>query len=157
MARKSHGGSITKRKRGKTSVNKAQRSAGVKARSPASRSLRVHSDPIRKQELSEKRVERHAHRLPSLPTLEMLDLTGRIFAACMALPLRIARSRTPIDAWNEQTRLLRGIADDCQSVGFRMMTAGYVPLLQSSSALRRKKRPPRRLQSTMGKTMSNVR
>jgi hypothetical protein len=133
--------------------------AALRARSPASRSLLVHSDPVRKQELREGRVESNLHRLPSLPALEMLDLTGRILAACMALPLRMARSRTPIDAWNEQTRLLRSLADECQSVGFRMMVAGFVPLRQSSSTLRRKEhsRPPRRFQSTMGKTMTNVR
>ena len=98
-----------------------------KARSPASRPLRAHSDPIRKQEWPEKGLERNARGLPSL---EILDLMNRTVTAFTGLPLRMARCRTPLDAWIEQTQLLHNIAADCQSVAFRMMTGGLVSLPQ---------------------------
>ena len=92
---------------------------------------------MRKQELREKGLESSEHRLPSL---EIFELMGRTLSAFMALPVRMARCRTPFDAWNEQTRLLRGIAEDCQSVTLRMMTAGVVPLARSRSTPRRRNR-----------------
>src|SRR5437763_6575710 len=106
--------STSKRKRRSTSGRKLQ-----KARSPASRPLRAHSDPIRKQEWQEKGIERDARGLPSL---EILDPMNRTVTAFVGLPLRMVRCRTPLDAWNEQTQLLRNIAVDGQSVAFRMMT-----------------------------------
>ena len=124
--------STSKHKRRSTPRRKLQ-----KARSPASRPLRAHSDPIRKQEWQEKGIERNAHGLPSL---EILDLMNRTVTAFMGLPLRMARCRTPLDAWNEQTQLLRNIAVDCQSVAFRMMTGGFVSLPQSRPRTRRKSR-----------------
>lgn len=115
--------SSAKRKRRSTPGQKSR-----KARPHASQPLRAHSDPIRKQEWHQKAVERNAYELPNL---EMLDLMNRTITAFMGLPLRMARCRTPLDAWNEQTQLLRNIVADCQSVAFRMMTGGFVPLLQS--------------------------
>jgi hypothetical protein len=112
-----------KRKRRSTSGRRSQ-----KARSHPSRPLRVHSDPIRKQERHQKTVEPNAH---GLPNLEMLDLMNRTVTAFIGLPLRMARCRTPLDAWNEQTQLLRNIVADCQSVAFRMMTAGLIPLART--------------------------
>ena len=90
---------------------------------------------MRKQELREKGPESSAHRLPSL---EIFELMGRTLSAFMALPVRMARCRTPLDAWNEQAQLLRGIAEDCQSVALRMMTAGVIPLSRSRSTQGRK-------------------
>ena len=127
MPPKASSKSTSKRKRRGT--RKSQ-----KARSPASRPLRADSDPIRKQEWQEKGV---AH---GLPHLEMLDLMNRTVTAFMGLPLRMARCRTPLDAWSEQTQLLRNIAVDCQSVAFRMMTGGFVSLPQSRPRTRRKSR-----------------
>ena len=124
--------STSKRKRRSTPGGKLQ-----KVRPPASRPLRAHSDPIRKQEWQEKGIERNAHGLPSL---EILDLMNRTVTAFMGLPLRMARCRTPLDAWNEQTQLLRSIAVDCQSVAFRMMTGGFISLPQSRPRTRRKSR-----------------
>ena len=122
--------STSKQKRRSTPGHKLQ-----KARSPASRPLRTHRDPILKQEWQEKWVERNAQGLPSL---EILDLMNRTVTAFMSLPLCMARCRTPLDAWNEQTRLLRNIAIDCQSVAFRMMTGSFVSLSQSRPRTRRK-------------------
>jgi hypothetical protein len=42
----------------------------------------------------------------------MLDLMNRTVTAFIGLPLRMARCRTPLDAWNEQTKLLRNIVAD---------------------------------------------
>ena len=122
----------SKRKRRGTPGRRLQ-----KARSPASRSLRTHSDPIRKQEWQAKGLERNAHGLPSL---EILDLMNRTVTSFMGLPLRMARCRTPLDAWSEQTQLLRNIAADCQSVTFRMMMGGFVSLPQSRPRTGRKSR-----------------
>ena len=77
MPPKASSKSSSKRKR--RSTRKSQ-----KARSPASRPLRAHSDPIRKQEWQEKGVERNAHGLPSL---EILDLMNRTVTAFMGLPV----------------------------------------------------------------------
>ena len=122
--------STSKQKRRSTPRRKLQ-----KARSPASRPLRTHSDLIRKQEWQENGIERNAHGIPSL---EILDLINRTVTAFVDLPLRMARCRTPLDAWNEQSQLLRNIAVDCQSVAFRMMTGGFVLLPQSQPRTRRK-------------------
>jgi hypothetical protein len=65
---------------------------------------------------------------------------NRTVTTFMGLPLRMARCRTPFDAWNEQTQLLHNIVADCQSVAFRMMTGGFVPLPQSRPRTRRKNR-----------------
>ena len=124
--------STSKRKRRSTSGRKLQ-----KARSPANRPLRAHSDPVRKQEWQENGIERNAHGLPSL---EILDLMNRTVTAFMGLPLRMARCCTPLDAWNEQTQLLRNIAIDGQSVAFRMMAGGFVSIPQSRPRTRRKSR-----------------
>jgi hypothetical protein len=132
MSPKALSKSNSKRKRRSTPGRKLQ-----KARSPASKPLRAHSDPIRKQEWQERGLERNAHGLPSL---EILDLMNRTVTAFMGLPLRMARCRTPLDAWNEQTQLLRNIAVDCQSVAFRMMTGGFVSFPQSLPRTRRKSR-----------------
>jgi hypothetical protein len=96
--------------------------------------------PCSKQEWQEKRVERNPHGLPSL---EMLDLMHRTVTAFMGLPLRMARCRTPLDAWSEQAELLRNIVADCQSVGFRMMTGGFVRLPQTRPRTRRELRKGR--------------
>ena len=125
--------STSKQKRRSTPRRKLQK----KARSPASRPLRAHSDPIRKQEWQAKGIEGNARGLPSL---EILDLMNRTVTAFMGMPLRMARCRTPLDAWSEQTQLLRNIAADCQSVAFRMMTGGFVSLTQSRPRTRRKSR-----------------
>ena len=69
--------STSKQKRRSTPRRKLQ-----KARSPASRPLRVHSDPIRKQEWQAKWIERNARGLPSL---EILDLMNRTVTAFMGL------------------------------------------------------------------------
>ena len=106
MPPKASSKSSAKRKRRSTPGRKSQ-----KARPHASRPLRAHSDPIRKQEWHQKAVERNAY---GLPNLEMLDLMNRTITAFMGLPLRMARCRTPLDAWNEQTQLLRNIVADCQ-------------------------------------------
>jgi hypothetical protein len=132
MPAKASSKSTSKRKRRSTPARKSQ-----KARSPVSRPLRAHGDPIRKQEWQEKGVERNAHGLPSL---EMLDLMNRTVSAFMDLPLRMVRCRTPLDAWSEQAQLLHDIIADCQSMGFRMMTGGFVPLPQSRPRTRRKNR-----------------
>ena len=132
MSPKAPSKSNSKRKRRSTSGRKLQ-----KARSPASRPLRAHSDLIQKQEWQEKGIERNALGLPSL---EILDLMNRTLTAFMGLPLRMARCRTPLDAWSEQTQLLRNIAADGQSVAFRMMTGGCVSLPQSRPRTRRKSR-----------------
>jgi hypothetical protein len=124
--------STSKQKRRSTPRRKLQ-----KARSPASRPLRAHSDAIREQAWPEKGKERNARGLPSL---EILDLMNRTVTAFMDLPLRVARCRTPLDAWNAQTQLLRSIAVDCQSVAFRRMTGGFVSLPQSRPRTRRKSR-----------------
>jgi hypothetical protein len=121
---------ISKRKRRGTPGRRLQ-----KARSPASRPLRTHSDLIRKQEWQENGIERNAHGIPSL---EILDVMNRTVTAFVDLPLRMARCRTLLDAWNEQSQLLRNIAVDCQSVAFRMMTGGFVLLPQSQPRTRRK-------------------
>ena len=130
MSPKALSKSNSKRKRRSTPDRKLQ-----KAHSPASKPLRAHSDSIRKQEWQEKGIERNAHGLPSL---EILDLMNRTVTAFMGLPLRMARCRTPLDAWNEQTQLLRNIAVDCQSMAFRMMTGGFVSFSQSLPRTRRK-------------------
>jgi hypothetical protein len=130
MPPKASSKSTSKRKRRSTPGRKSQSS-------PASRPLRAHSDPIRKQERQEKGVKRNAHGLPSL---EILDLMNRSVTAFIGLPLRMARCRTPLDAWSEQTQLLRNIAADWQSVAFRMMTGGFVLLPQSRPRTRRKSR-----------------
>ena len=124
--------STSKQKRRRTPRPKLQ-----KARSPASRPLRAHSDPIRKQEWQAKGIEGNARGLPSL---EILDLMNRTVTAFVDLPLRMARCRTPLDAWNEQNQLLRNIAVDCQSAAFRMMTGGFISLPQSPPRTRRKSR-----------------
>jgi hypothetical protein len=127
--------SSSKRKRRSTQGRKSQ-----KAHSPVSRPLRAYSDPVRKQEWQEKRVERNPHGLPSL---EMLDLMHRTVTAFMGLTLRMARCRTPLDAWSEQAELLRNIVADCQSAGFRMMTGGFVRLPQTRPRTRRELRKGR--------------
>ena len=132
MPPKASSKSSAKRKRRSTPGRKSQ-----KARSRASRPLRAHSDPIRKQEWHQKAVEPNAH---GLPNLEMLDLMNRTVTAIMGLPLCMARCRTPLEAWNEQTQLLRNIVADCQSVAFRMMTGSVVPLPQTRPRTRRKNR-----------------
>ena len=132
MPPKASSKSTSKRKRRSTPGRKSQ-----KARSRAGRPLRAHSDPIRKQEWQEKEVERNADGLPSL---EILDLMNRTVISFMGLPLRMARCRTPLDAWSEQTQLLRSIAADCQSVTFRMMMGGFVSLPQSRPRTGRKSR-----------------
>jgi hypothetical protein len=112
----------------KSSANPKRRSApgrkSQKARSHASRPLRANSDPVRKQKWHQKAVEPNAY---GLPNLEMLDLMNRTVTAFMGLPLRMARCRTPLDAWNEQSRLLSNIVADCQSLAFCIMTGGFVP------------------------------
>jgi len=65
---------------------------------------------------------------------------NRTVTSFMGLPLRMARCRTPLDAWSEQTQLLRNIAADCQSVTFRMMMGGFVSLPQSRPRTGRKSR-----------------
>ena len=123
----------------KSSANPKRRSApgrkSQKARSHASRPLQAHSDPVRKQKWHQKAVEPNAY---GLPNLEMLDLMNRTVTAFMGLPLRMARCRTPLDAWNEQSRLLSNIVADCQAVAFRMMTGGFVPHPESRPRTRRK-------------------
>jgi hypothetical protein len=94
-----------------------------------SKPLRAHADLVRKQEWRE-RIDRNAH---GLPNFEMLGLMNRTVSAFMSLPLRMARCRTPRDAWTEQAQLLRTIVADCQSVAFRMMTGAVVPLRQPRS------------------------
>ena len=132
MPPKASSKSSSKRKRRSTPGRKLQR-----ARSPASRPLRAHSDPIRKQEWQEKGIDRNAHGLPNLEILDLMNRTATVF---LDLPLRMARCRTPLDAWNEQAQLFRNIAVDCQSVAFRMMTGGFVSLPQSRPRTRRKSR-----------------
>jgi hypothetical protein len=93
--------------------------------------------PYSKQEWQAKGIERNTHGLPGL---EILDLMNRAVTAFVDLPLRMARCRTPLDAWSKQTQLLRNIAADCQSVTFRMMTGSFVSLPQSRPRTRRKSR-----------------
>lgn len=123
--------STSKRKGRSTPARKSQK------RSPASRPLRAHRDPILKQEWSVKGARRDAH---GLPNLEMLGLMNRTASAFMSLPLRMARCRTPLDAWIEQGQLLRNIVADCQSVAFRMMAVGFIPLPQTRSRTLHKNR-----------------
>ena len=132
MATKASGRSTSKRKRRSAPGRKSQ-----KARSHASTPLRVNSDHVQKREWHQKAVERNAH---GLPNLEMLDLMNRTVTAFMDLPLRMTRCRTPLDAWNEQTQLLRNIVADCQSVALRMMTGGFVTVPQLRPRTRRKNR-----------------
>lgn len=89
-----------------------------KARS-ATAPLDVLRDPIRRQEVQRRRPKAPLRTpgndlVPDFPSHEFIQLMNRRAQALVELPLRIALSRTPFEAWRHQNQFMQDIVNDCE-------------------------------------------
>jgi hypothetical protein len=107
------------------------------ARRPVSRKerpapLQALRDPIRKQEANSKRGSKSAQSrgndvTPLLSGRELIELMNRRAQALAQLPMRIALSGTPFEAWRHQHQFVQGIINDCEFATLHLMKLAITP------------------------------
>jgi hypothetical protein len=93
---------------------------------PAAALLHATRDPIRKQELGSNRGNKSARArtngiTPLFTDRELIELMNRRAQALAQLPLRIALSRNPFEAWRHQNQFVRDIINDCEFATLHLM------------------------------------
>jgi hypothetical protein len=99
---------------------------------PAAAPLDALRDSIRKQELDSKQGNKSTQArgngiTPLFPSPELFELITRRTKAIGELPLRIALSRTPFEAWRHQNQFLQGLINDCEFATLHLMKLAVPP------------------------------
>jgi hypothetical protein len=99
---------------------------------PAIAPLHAQRDPIRKQEVDSKRVNELARLSGNgIATLfsgrEFIELMNRRTQALAQLPVRIALSRSPFEAWRHQNQFIEGVINDCEFAVLLLMKLSKTP------------------------------
>jgi hypothetical protein len=99
---------------------------------PAAAPLHALRDPIRKQEADSKRGNKSARSrgngiTPLFSGRELIELMNRRAQALAQLPIRIALSRTPFEAWRHQNQFVQGIINDCEFATLHLMKLAITP------------------------------
>jgi hypothetical protein len=107
---------------------RAKRTAGT-----ATARLDVQRDPVRKQEIHRRSASatsraRGDDLVPGFFGDEFIQLMNRRAQALVELPLRIAMSRTPFEAWRHQNQFMQGVVDDWEFATLRLMHVVFAPL-----------------------------
>ena len=104
---------------------RAQHSTG----SAAAR-LDVARGPIRQQAVQGQRPPKAggADVMPVFAGDDLIQLINRRAQALGELPLRIALSRTPFEAWRVQHQFALGVINDCEFVALRLMKLALTAL-----------------------------
>ena len=99
--------------------------AAKKTTAAKHKALRVaKADPVVTQELKGAHVPTAiptVYPVPFLPAAEWLGFMSRTVSTSLALPLAMMRSRTPLEVWAEQNKLLQNMFTDFQKVSVRAM------------------------------------